>query len=73
MAIKEDIRTVAKAFDKWIFIRSTKDDHKPDWLINLAPYISALGRLQDYADTIAREDNHNYAELRDLAAGESGE
>lgn len=61
MDVKEDIKTLMKAFDDGIFIRNIDKDYEPGWAIRLAPIISSLGRLKTYSD-----DDYDYDELRDL-------
>lgn len=61
MDVKEDIKTLMKAFDDGIFIRNIDKDYEPGLAIRLAPIISSLGRLKLYSD-----DDYDYDELRDL-------
>lgn len=43
--IMEAAAIVCEAFDKGIFVRSTKNDADPRWAIKLVPYLIALGQV----------------------------
>lgn len=65
---------VLDGFEKGIFGRNTENDDQADWASRAAPYLAALGMLQQYTDLgdLIREENRRLRAMLSAAAVEYG-